>query len=210
MTPETPPIRVLVVDDHVALREGVSAMIAREGDVVVVGEAGTGKEAITAFRALKPDVMLLDIQMPEGSGFEVIEAVREEFGAARIVILTTYEGDAQALRALKAGAAGYLLKSSLRKEMLDAIRAVHEGRRYVLAEIAHEIAIHATEDPLSPREISILQLVADGSANKVIARRLTISEDTVKAHLRNIFTKLGVNDRTEAVTVALRRGIIAL
>ncbi|BCW87578.1 Transcriptional regulatory protein DegU [Alphaproteobacteria bacterium SO-S41] len=204
------PIRVLVVDDHAALREGVAAILARESDIAVIAEATNGDEAILAFRAQRPDVMLLDLQMPVRGGIEVIHEIRKDHPAARIIVLTTYEGDAQAVRALKAGAAGYLLKSSLRKELLDAIRAVHAGRRYVLAEVAHEIAIHAAEEPLSAREIAILTAVADGKPNKAIARDFALSEDTVKAHLRSIFSKLDVNDRTKAVTIALRRGIIAL
>jgi len=210
MTTTASPIRVLVVDDHAALREGVTAMCTREPDIEIVGEASNGEEAIAAFHALRPHVMLLDLAMPVRSGLEVIEEVRKSYGDARIIVLTTYEGDAQALRALKAGASGYLLKSSLRKELLDAIRAVHAGRRYILAEVAHEIAIHAAEDPLSVREIAVLEMVAEGKPNKTIARDLAVSEDTVKAHLRSIFSKLDVNDRTQAVTVALRRGIIAL
>jgi DNA-binding NarL/FixJ family response regulator len=210
MTIDPAPIRILVVDDHAALREGVASMVAREPDIVIVGEAVDGAEAIASFRSLRPDVMLLDLQMPVCGGIEVIEEVRKEFAAARIIVLTTYEGDAQAMRALKAGASGYLLKSSVRKELLDAIRAVHAGRRYILAAVAQEIAIHAAEDPLSAREIAILEMVADGKANKVIARELSLSEDTVKAHLRSIFSKLDVNDRTQAVTIALRRGIITL
>lgn len=185
-------------------------MCSREMDIEIVGEASNGEEAIAAFEALRPHVMLLDLAMPVRSGLEVIEEVRKSHGDARIIVLTTYEGDAQALRALKAGASGYLLKSSLRKELLDAIRAVHAGRRYILAEVAHEIAIHAAEDPLSAREIAVLEMVAEGKPNKTIARDLAVSEDTVKAHLRSIFSKLDVNDRTQAVTVALRRGIIAL
>lgn len=210
MTAPASRIRVLVVDDHAALREGVASMSARESDIEIVGEATNGDEAIAAFDALRPDVMLLDLAMPVRNGIEVIEVVRRSHAAARIIVLTTYEGDAQAMRALKAGASGYLLKSSLRKELFDAIRAVHGGRRYILAEVAHEIAIHAAEDPLSAREVAILAMVAEGKANKVIARDLSLSEDTVKAHLRSIFSKLNVNDRTQAVTVALRRGIIAL
>lgn len=203
-------IRILVVDDHAALREGVMAMCSREPGIEIVGEAANGDEAIAAFDALLPHIMLLDLAMPVRGGIEVIEEVRKRHSDARIIVLTTYEGDAQAIRALKAGASGYLLKSALRKELLDAIRAVHAGRRYVLAEIAQEIAIHAAEEPLSPREIDILQMVAAGKANKVIARELSVSEDTVKAHLRSVFSKLNVNDRTQAVTVALRRGIIVI
>jgi DNA-binding NarL/FixJ family response regulator len=210
MTLDIAAIRVLVADDHAALRDGIAAIVSNEPDITIAGEAANGEEAIAAFRTLRPDIMLLDLQMPVLGGLEVIKAVRAEFSEARIVVLTTYEGDVQALRALKAGASGYLLKTSLRKELLEAIRIVHTGRRYVLAEVAQEIAIHAAEDPLTTREVEILGMVAEGNANKVIARRLSLSEDTVKAHLRAIYSKLDVNDRTQAVTVALRRGIIAL
>ncbi|MBB4099962.1 response regulator [Sphingomonas kyeonggiensis] len=210
MTLDIVPIRVLVVDDHAALRDGIAAIVSNEPDITIAGEAANGEEAIAAYRTLRPDIMLLDLQMPVLGGLEVIKALREEFAGARIVVLTTYEGDVQALRALKAGASGYLLKTSLRKELLEAIRVVHKGRRYVLAEVAQEIAVHAAEDPLTMREVEVLGMVADGNANKVIARRLSLSEDTVKAHLRAIYSKLDVNDRTQAVTVALRRGIIAL
>jgi len=210
MTLNIAPLRVLVADDHAALRDGIAAIVSNEPDITIAGEIENDEEAIAAFRTLRPDIMLLDLQMPVLGGPEVIKAVREEFAGARIVVLTTYGGDVQALRALKAGASGYLLKTSLRKELLDAIRVVHTGRRYVLAEVAQEIAIHAAEDPPTTREVEILGMVADGSANKVIARRLSLSEDTVKAHLRAICSKLDVNDRTQAVTVALRRGIIAL
>lgn len=210
MTPNAAPIRVLIADDHAALRDGVAAIVSNEPDITIAGEAANGEEAIAAFRALRPDILLLDLQMPVLGGLEVITAVRAEFPEARVVVLTTYEGDVQALRALRAGASGYLLKTSLRKELLEAIRVVRAGRRYVLAEVAQEIAIHAAEDPLTTREVEILAMVADGNANKVIARRLSLSEDTVKAHLRAVYSKLDVNDRTQAVTVALRRGIIAL
>jgi DNA-binding NarL/FixJ family response regulator len=204
------PIRILTVDDHAVLRDGIAAIVAPESDLAIVGEASNGAEAIDQFHRLRPDVTLMDLQMPVMPGLEAIVAIRAEAPNARIVVLTTYEGDVQAVRALKAGASGYLLKSSLRKELLDTIRAVHAGRRYVPPEIAQEIALHAAEDPLSAREIGILELVAAGNANKEIARELSISEDTVKAHLRSIYSKLDVNDRTQAVTTALRRGIIAL
>ncbi len=204
------PIRILTVDDHAVLRDGIAALVAQEPDMVMVGEAANGAEAIEAFRRLAPDVTLMDLQMPGISGIDAITAICAEAPKARIIVLTTYEGDAQAVRALKAGASAYLLKSSLRKELLDTIRLVHSGRRYVPAEIAQDIAIHAAQEPLSDREISVLQLVAEGKANKVIAWELSLSEDTVKAHLRSIFSKLDVNDRTQAVTLALRRGIISL
>lgn len=204
------PIRILTVDDHAVLRDGIAALVAQEPDMVMVGEAANGAEAIEAFRRLGPDVTLMDLQMPGMSGIDAISAICAEAPKARIIVLTTYEGDAQAVRALKAGASAYLLKSSLRKELLDAIRLVHSGRRYVPAEIAQDIAIHAAQEPLSEREMSVLKLVAEGKANKVIAWELSLSEDTVKAHLRSIFSKLDVNDRTQAVTLALRRGIISL
>jgi DNA-binding NarL/FixJ family response regulator len=204
------PIRILVVDDHAALREGVTSIVASEPDIVAVGEAVNGVEAVEAFQKLRPDVTLLDLQMPIMGGLEALSKIREISPGARIIVLTTYEGDVQAVRALKAGASGYLLKSSLRKQLIDAIRKVHAGRRYILAEVAEEIAIHAAEEPLSDRETHVLQLVATGKANKAIARELSLSEDTIKAHLRNIFSKLEVSDRTQAVTTALRRGIITL
>ncbi|HJU39735.1 MAG TPA: response regulator transcription factor [Tahibacter sp.] len=204
------PIRLLAVDDHAVLRDGIAAIVAHESDMVLVGEATNADEAVDAFRRLRPDVTLMDLQMPGRSGLEAIAEIRAEAPAARIVVLTTYEGDVQAVRALKAGASAYLLKSSLRKALLDTIRLVHAGRRYVPPEIAQEIALHAAEEPLTPRELSILAAVAEGKANKVIASDLALSEDTVKAHLRNIYSKLDVNDRTQAVTTALRRGIISL
>lgn len=204
------PIRILTVDDHAVLRDGIAALVAQEPDLEMVGEAANGAEAVEEFRRLRPDVTLMDLQMPGMSGIDAITAICAEAPKARIIVLTTYEGDAQAVRALKAGASAYLLKSSLRKELLDAIRLVHSGRRYVPAEIAQDIAIHAAQEPLTEREISVLELVAEGKANKVIAWELSLSEDTVKAHLRSIFSKLDVSDRTQAVTLALRRGIISL
>lgn len=203
-------IRVMVVDDHLVLREGVAAILDGENDVEIVGSAENGAEAIVAFTELRPDVTLMDLQMPVMGGLEALAEIRRLSPNSRVIVLTTYEGDAQAVRALKAGAVGYLLKSSLRKELIDAIRAVHGGRRYVLAEVAQEIAIHAAEEPLSDREVAVLQLVAVGKANKAIAHELSLAEDTVKAHLRSIFSKLDVSDRTQAVTTALRRGIIHL
>jgi DNA-binding NarL/FixJ family response regulator len=203
-------IRILIVDDHLVLREGVASILEGEAGMELVGTAANGAEAIETFRKLRPDVTLLDLQMPVMGGLEALVEIRKQAPDARVIVLTTYEGDAQAVRALKAGAFGYLLKGSLRKELIDAIRAVHGGRRYVLAEVAQEIAIHSAEEPLSDREIAVLEQVAAGKPNKVIAAEFSLSEDTVKAHLRNIFSKLDVNDRTQAVTVALRRGIISL
>lgn len=204
------PIRILAVDDHAVLRDGIAALVAHEPDMEMVGEAANGIEAVEAFRRLHPDVVLMDLQMPVKAGIDAMKEILAEAPGARIIVLTTYEGDVQAMRALKAGARAFLLKSSLRKELLDAIRLVYAGRRYVPAEIAQEIAIHAAEEPLSARETAILEMVASGKANKVIAYELSLSEDTVKAHLRSIFSKLDVNDRTQAVTVAIRRGIITL
>ncbi len=206
----TASIRILVVDDHILLRQGIAGIVAPEHDMEVVGEAENGADAIAQFNRLRPDVTLMDLQMPVVPGIEAIAGIRVQAPDANIVVLTTYHGDVQAVRALKAGARGYLLKSSLIDELLTAIRTVHAGRRYIPADVAQDIAMHAAEDPLSPREIDILTLVAAGQANKVVARELSVSEQTVKAHLRTIFQKLGVSDRTQAVTTALRRGIIRL
>ena len=206
----TAPIRLLVVDDHILLRQGIAGIVAPEQDMDLVGEAGNGADAIAQFERLRPDVTLMDLQMPVMGGIEAIAVIRAQAPDAHIVVLTTYHGDVQAVRALKAGARGYLLKSSLIDELLTAIRTVHAGRRYIPADVAQDIAMHAAEEPLSGREIDILALVAAGQANKVVARELSVSEQTVKAHLRTIFQKLGVGDRTQAVTTALRRGIIRL
>jgi DNA-binding NarL/FixJ family response regulator len=203
-------IRILAVDDHAVFRDGIAAIIAPEQDMLLVGEATNGDEAVHAFHRLRPDVTLMDLQMPVRGGMQAIAEIRATAPTARIVVLTTYDGDVQAVRALKAGACGYLLKSSLRKELLDTIRIVHAGGRYVPAALAQQIAIHAAEEPLSQRELAILEQVAAGKPNKVIAWELSLSEETVKAHLRSVYSKLDVNDRTQAVTVALRRGIIAL
>jgi DNA-binding NarL/FixJ family response regulator len=201
-------IRILTVDDHPMLREGLASMIEAQSDMVLIGEAANGREAVESFRTHRPDVTLMDLQMPDMNGVEAIHAIRGEFPDARIVVLTTYKGDVQALRALKAGAAGYLLKSMLRKELLETIRTVHAGKRRIPPEIAMEIAEHAADDALTDREIAVLKRVALGSANKQIAVSLGISEETVKAHMKNILAKLSANDRTHAVTIALSRGII--
>jgi DNA-binding NarL/FixJ family response regulator len=203
-------IRILTVDDHPVLREGIAAILASETDMVLVAEAGNGREAIEQFRTHRPDITLMDLQMPLMSGGEAIVEIRREFPAARIIVLTTYSGDAQADRAFKAGAYGYLLKSMLRKELVETIRIVHGGRKKIPPEIAVELAEHHADDALTEREIGVLRQVASGHANKVIADNLEISEETVKAHMRKILSKLGANDRTHAVAIALKRGIIEI
>jgi DNA-binding NarL/FixJ family response regulator len=202
-------IRILTVDDHAMLREGIAAVIESQPDMQIVGEAANGSEAVERFVELKPDVTLMDLQMPEMNGIDALRAIRAKQPDARVIMLTTYKGDAQALAALKSGAAGYLLKTALRRELLDTIRSVHAGRRHVTAEVASEVALHAAEESLSERELDVLTAVADGKSNKEVARELSVSEDTVKGHLKIIFTKLGVTDRTQAVMLAMRRGIIA-
>ena len=204
------PIRILIVDDHPLLREGITLILQDRTDMLVIGEARDGAEALEKFRELRPDVTLMDLQMPVMNGVEAITAIRSEFPDAKILVLTTYSGDVQAVRALKAGATGYLLKSSLRTEMLDAIHNVYRGRRHLQSDVAAQIALHVVDDGLTERETAVLRLVANGKANKEIARSLSLSEETVKAHLKNIFAKLDVTDRTHAVTVAARRGFIEL
>ena len=202
------PIRVMVVDDHPLLREGIAAVLEQQPDMLLVAEATDGAQAIERFRETRPDVTLMDLQMPNMHGIDTIAAIRAEFPAARIVVLTTYHGDVQALRAFKAGASGYLLKNLLRRELIDTIHAVHRGQRRIPPEIASAIAEHAAADALSAREVEVLRCVAQGNANKRVAIQLGIAEETVKAHMKSILAKLGANDRTHAVTIALRRGII--
>lgn len=204
----TGPIRVLIVDDHPFLRDGVTAMISLQPDLKVIGEASTGEEAIVMFRELHPDVTLMDLQLAGMTGVETILRIRLEFPAARILVVTTFGGDGQILRALRAGCAGYLLKTAVRNELFDAIRTVHAGRQHLEKTVSNEIACHAGSLPLSDREMTVLALVADGQSNKQIAKDLRLSDETIKAHLKNIFLKLEVTDRTRAVTVAIRRGLI--
>ena len=201
-------IRVLTVDDHPLLRAGISGAINAQPDMSVVAEAADGEEAIAPFRIHRPDVTLMDIRMPKTNGIDAISAIRKEFPNARVVVLTTYGGDIQALRAFKAGAVGYLLKSMLRTELIDTIRLAHAGMRRIPPEIALELAEHAGDDTLTTREIEVLRDVAKGSSNKVIAARLAISEHTVKGHLKNILSKLDASDRTHAVMIALKRGFL--
>jgi DNA-binding NarL/FixJ family response regulator len=203
-------IKVLSVDDHALLREGIAAMVNAESDMKLVAEASNGRDAIEKFRLHRPDVTLMDLQMPALSGIEAIIGIRSEFPNARIIVLTTYAGDVQVLRALKAGARGYLLKGHVRRELLDTIRAVHAGQKRIPPEVAADLAEHATEDQLTSRELAVLRLIATGNANKAIAGQLSIAEDTVKSHVTNILAKLGANDRTHAVTIGLKRGIIEL
>lgn len=199
-----------MADDHPLLREGVAAVLEPQRDIVLLGEAGNGREAIEGYRRWRPDVTLMDLQMAEIGGLEALIAIIAEFPLARVIILTTYAGDVQATRALKAGAVGYLLKSSLRRDLADTIRNVHLGHRYLHPEIASAIALGSLDDALTAREIQVLQLVASGHSNKRIAHALSLSEETVKTHMKSILSKLGVADRTHAVVVAARRGIIEL
>jgi len=204
------PIRILTVDDHPLLREGIAALINAESDMKLVAEASNGCEAIEQFRLHRPDVTLMDLQMPALNGIEAIVGIRREFPNARIIVLTTYSGDIQVLRALRAGARGYVLKGHVHRELLDTVRAVHAGQKRIPPEVAAALADHATDDDLTSREIDVLRLIATGNANKQIAASLSITEETVKSHVTNILAKLGANDRTHAVTIGLKRGIIEL
>jgi DNA-binding NarL/FixJ family response regulator len=201
-------IRVLIADDHPMMREGISSVIQGESDITVVAEASNGLEAVEQFKKHHPDVTLMDLSMPRMDGVAAIGAIRAEFPKARIVILTTYRGDVQALRALKAGAVGYLLKNLIRTDLLEAIRAVHSGRRSIPPEIAADLAEHAADDALSERELRVLRCVAAGNSNRQAAEQLCVTEETIKAHMKTIFSKLNANDRTHAVMIALKRGII--
>ena len=208
MSAEAGPIRILAVDDHPVVRQGIAGLVAVHSDMSVVAEASNGREAIQQFRAHNPDVTLMDLQMPEMGGLDAMIAIRGEFPEARIIVLTTYIGDAQILRALKAGARAYLLKNSLHKELLETIRAVHAGKKALSAEASYQLAEHATDEALTPAEVRVLRLIGEGNANKEIAAQLSISEETVKGQVRNILSKLGANDRTHAAMIGLKRGII--
>jgi DNA-binding NarL/FixJ family response regulator len=203
-------IRILAADDHALIRDGIAALIANQKDMSLVGEASNGREAIEQFRSHRPEVTLMDLQMPEMNGIDALIAIRSEFPEARIIVLTTYAGDALCKRAMKAGAQAYILKGNVRKDLLDTIRAVRAGKKFIHAEVAAELASHAADDSLSQREIEVLSLIAAGNSNKLVADQLAISEDTVKGHVKSILSKLGVKDRTHAVTAALKRGIIEL
>jgi len=201
-------IKILVVDDHPFMREGIAAAINGQQDMILVGEAATGQEAIDTYRRLRPDVVLMDLNLPGLGGIEAMEAIRSEFPSARIVVLTAYRGDVQALKAFRTGAVGYLLKNMLRKELLDTIRVVYSGRRRIPDEIAAELGRHSLDDELTERELEVLRMVAKGTPNKSIATELGLAEPTIKSHLKNIFQKLAANDRTHAVTIAISRGYI--
>ncbi len=201
-------IRILAVDDHPVVRQGIAGLIGIQPDMVLVGEASNGREAIQQFRTHHPDVTLMDLQMPEMNGLDALIAIRNEFPDAKIIVLTTYAGDTQILRALRAGAQAYLLKNTLHKELLETIRAVHTGKKALSPEASYQIAEHATDDALTPAEILVLRLIAAGNANKQIADQLSITEETVKSRVKNILSKLGANDRTHAAMIGLKRGII--
>jgi DNA-binding NarL/FixJ family response regulator len=202
-------IRILAVDDHPLFRQGIAALLATQPDMSLVAEASNGRDAIQQFRAHHPDITLMDLQMPELNGLDALTAIRSEFPEARIIVLTTYTGDVQVLRALKIGARAYLLKNLLDKELLETIRAVHAGKKTISAEASYELAEHAMDEALTPAEVDVLRLIAAGNANKEIAAQLSITEETVKGRVKNILAKLGANDRTHAAMIGLKRGIIA-
>ncbi len=201
-------IRILAVDDHPLFRSGIAALVATQPDMSLVAEASNGREAISKFRAHRPDITLMDLQMPEMTGLDAMIAIREEFPEARVIMLTTYTGDVQVMRAMKLGARAYLLKSLLDKELLATIRAVHSGKKSLSAEASYELAEHATDETLTPAEVDVLRLIAAGNANKEIAAQLSITEETVKGRVKNILSKLGANDRTHAAMIGVKRGII--
>jgi two-component system NarL family response regulator len=204
------PIKVLTVDDHPLLREGIAAVLGNQADLTVVGEASNGYEAVEQCRALTPDIVLMDLEMPNMSGIEAIVAIRAALPQTRVIVLTAHGSDVQILRALNAGAAGYLLKDGLRRELVDTIRRVHAGHRGISPAVAQRIVEHQADDSLTERELDVLMSVAAGNSNKIVADKLSISEETVKSHMRSILSKLGANDRTHAVTLAVKRGLISL
>jgi DNA-binding NarL/FixJ family response regulator len=208
MAPKRSKVRVLVVDDHPVFREGVAAILQAEEELVLAGEAADGQQAVEAFRRLLPDVTLMDLQMPVMNGIEAIRVIRSGYPAARLIALTTYSGDVQVLRALQAGAVGYLLKSTLRKDLVNTIRAVHRGGRSLSPEVASELADHVLDELLTSREVEVLREVAVGTSNREIASHLGLTESTVKSHLKSLMAKLDANDRTHAVVIATKRGIL--
>jgi DNA-binding NarL/FixJ family response regulator len=210
MSGDSSPIRILTVDDHPLVRDGIAGLVEVQPDMKVIAEAANGREAIQRFRAHHPDVTLMDIQMPEMNGLDALIAIRAEFSDARVIVLTTYEGDVQILRALKAGAQGYLLKNTLHSELLQTIRAVHAGKRSLSPEVSFQVAQHVSDQALTPAEVVVLRLIAAGNANKQIADQLAITEDTVKGRVKSILSKLDANDRTHAAIIGLKRGIIDL
>jgi DNA-binding NarL/FixJ family response regulator len=210
MSPEAGAIRILAVDDHPVVRQGIAGLVAVHADMSLVAEASNGREAIQQFRAHHPDVTLMDLQMPEMNGIDTMIAIRAEAPEAHVIVLTTYSGDVQVVRALQAGARAYLLKNALHKELLATIRAVHAGRKTMSPTVAAEIAGHSIDDALTAREIDVLRLIAGGNANKEIAAQLAVTEETVKSRVKSILTKLGANDRTHAAMIGLKRGIIDL
>lgn len=208
MTAHASPIRILVVDDHPVVRQGVAGLVDGQPDMTIVAQAANGREAIQQFRAQHPDIVLMDLQMPEMCGVEALIAIRDEAPDARIIILTTYAGDTRVMRAIKAGARGYLLKSALHRELVDTIRAVHAGKKSLSPEVSYDLAEHVSEDALTPAEVRVLRLLAEGNANKEIAVQLSVSEETVKGQVRNILAKLGAKDRTQAAMIGVKRGMI--
>ena len=210
MSSDLKPIRILSVDDHPLIRQGIASLLATQADMNLIAQAANGREAIQEFHRHRPDITLMDLQMPEMNGLDAIIAILGEFPEARIIVLTTYAGDVQALRALKAGARAYLLKDSLHKELLATIRAVQAGKKSMSPEVSFQVAEHATDDSLTPAEVRVLRLIAEGNANKEIAAQLSTSEDTVKGQVRNILSKLGAKDRTHAAMIGLKRGIIEI
>jgi DNA-binding NarL/FixJ family response regulator len=210
MTVASNPIRIMAVDDHPLLLQGIATIVGDQPDMLIVAQASNGREAIQQFRLHHPDVTLMDLQMPEMSGLDAMIAIRDEFPDARCIVLTTYTGDVQVLRAMKAGARGYLLKNLLHKELLATIRAIHAGKKTLSAEASYALADHAADDALTPGEVDVLRLIAAGNANKQIAAQLSITEDTVKGRVKNILSKLGANDRTHAAMIGIKRGIIDL